>query len=726
MANIQSNKKNSKENSKKEPPLISAQKVNKINRYIYLLILVAGFIIYGNTLTNDYAVDDCMVITNNAFTQKGVAGIAYIFMYDTFIGQEFSDNPDKTPQQLAEESKIVAGGRYRPLSVVTFALEISLFGNKITNPELEKAYLGNPFVSHLINLILYVLTTCLLFKILSTLFPLKNYPKWFLSLPFIATFLFLCHPIHTEAIANIKGRDEIMTLLGALGALWFSIQYCKKEKPYLLLLSGVCLFLGLLSKENAITFLAVIPISLYLFLEKKLKKIFITFIPLFAATLVFLFIRGLVLGFSNPPYVTHEILNDPFIYASFSEKYATVFYTLWLYFKLLFFSHPLTHDYYPVQIEIINFANPKAFIPLLIYLFLTVYAIYGVLKSSKVQKFSSSNIVSFSIWFFLLPLSVVSNLFFSVGTFMNERFVFISSIGFCIFLAWLFVVIIPKLIKNNNLSRPIIITCLTAILCLYAAKTISRNRDWKNDYVLSTTDVKTSSNSARCNRFAGQDIFLKAKLIKNDVTKQEKLFEQAIYYLKKSVELYPGGKYSDALLLLSNVYFTNNDFANSLKYYAKCLSYDNHLHEAIHIVIPVVANKIDVALSQNESKSSPQEILDACDELLQVAPELGDIIYLKASIAGRYLRDLSHSIQWFEEANAIENFEKTGQFYKDMGTAYALNKDYETALFYMLKSADLDGSDFRIHAKIAAIYNLLGDSKNFKKHLAIVQEKENK
>jgi len=310
------------------------------------------------------------------------------------VGQELNYNQEKSLEHIKEESKFFAGGRYRPLSMATFAIEVSFFGKKITNREINRTYYGNPFVSHLINLIFYITTTCLLLKILIAFFPLQDNRKWFLSLPFVAAVLFLCHPIHTEAIANVKGRDEIMTLLGALGALWFSLKYCSNKRIYSLFLSGICMFLGLLSKENAITFLAVIPISLYFFSEKKLKTILITLIPLFIASVTFLLIRGSVLGFSHSKFVTHEIFHDPFIYASFSEKYATVFYTLWLYIKLLFFPHPLTHDYYPVQIEIINFTSPKAFIPLLIYLFLTLYAIYGLIKSSKVQEFKTSKIVS--------------------------------------------------------------------------------------------------------------------------------------------------------------------------------------------------------------------------------------------------------------------------------------------------------------------------------------------
>jgi TPR repeat protein len=708
-----------KEKLEKETIVPPVPKSNLSNHYIYLLITVLGFVIYGNSLKNDYALDDRIVLTDNVFTQKGISGIADIFKYDTFTGCELVNKQDKTPKQVQEEMKFVAGGRYRPLSVATLAIEVSFFGKEITNAQSGKTYLGNPLVSHLINLMIYILTTCLLFKILSTFFPQQLNQKWFLSLPFIATLLFLCHPVHTEAIANVKGRDEIMTLLGSLGALWFSIVYCRNKKTYNLLLSGICLFLGLLSKENAITFLCVIPISLYLFAEKKLKTILIACIPLIAASVIFLLIRGQVLGFAQPKFITNEVMNDPFIYATFSQKYGTIFYTLWLYIKLLIFPHPLTHDYYPVQIAIIDFANPKAFIPFLLYSFLAFYAIYTVFVNKK------NPVVSWSIWVFLLPLSVVSNLFFSVGTFMNERFIFISSIGFCVILAWLLSVLIPKYLNNRKSTPTIISVIVVIILCFYAGKTMSRNLAWKNDYVLYTTDVKVSSNSARCNRYAGEYIIGKAKLLKDEDTKRNKLYQQAIAYLEKSAKLYPGGKHTDVLFVLGDAYYNYDfDIPNSLKSYAKCLHYDSYIHKAIYHHTQIVAKNTSAILSESKTQSTPQEILKACDEVLQAVPDFGEIIHLKAVLYGKYLHDFIRSIQLFEEAHSIEKFEKSSEFFNDMGMAYALAHNNEKALLYLLKSVELGNSDARAFKNIAGIYQRSGDLRNAHKYLILAQEME--
>ena len=114
-------------NSKTEKPLkrtYEGFRLCKSNYIAMLAITVFAFVLYGNTLNHDFVLDDAIVITNNQFTQKGTEGISDIFKYDTFTGFWLSSYPGKTADQIQEEKKLVAGGRYRPLSLATFALEI--------------------------------------------------------------------------------------------------------------------------------------------------------------------------------------------------------------------------------------------------------------------------------------------------------------------------------------------------------------------------------------------------------------------------------------------------------------------------------------------------------------------------------------------------------------------------------------------------------------------------
>jgi tetratricopeptide (TPR) repeat protein len=674
----------------------------------YLFLTLFAFILYANSLKNDYVLDDAIVFTQNEFVQKGVKGIPEIFKYDTFVGFWLKNSDGKTADQIQEEKKeLVEGGRYRPLSLVTFALEAQFFGKQFSNSKGED-YKANPFVSHTINIILYIFTVLLLFKILYRILSPNKGSKWYFSLPFIICLLFVAHPIHTEVVANVKGRDEIMTLLGSLAALWFTIKYFDTNKKYNLILSGIFLFLGLLSKENAITFLAIIPINTYYFINKKLSKNVFSLISLIIASGVFLIIRASILGSSaNQSDITPEIMNNPFLGVTNSQRIATIFLTLWMYVKLLFFPHPLTYDYYPKQIPIIDWSHPGAFLPFILYLAMGIYAVYGLIKKR--------DIVSYSIWFYLIPLSVVSNIFFSVGTFMNERFIFISSIGFCIFIGWLIYAHLPKLLKNKKFQNYAICIIMLLILSLYSVKTISRNKAWENDLVLFTTDVQVSSNSAKSNCSAGGKILEEAQKseIREDKAKHTELCQKSLKYLHRAIEIYPD--YADALNLLGNAYFEYDyKVDKSLHYYYVLLraspnhliGYDNCRKVSLSAIALINSGKI------YPSPENLQDIITSCDELLHIFNNLGEVHYLKAVIYGRYLNDMKKSLINFEKAESLNNFNKTADFYKDIGVAYGLSANFEKSLGYFLKAIELDPNDFQTYINVGVTYKNLGDLVN--------------
>ena len=198
----------------------------------------------------------------------------------------------------------------------------------------------------------------------------------------------------------------------------------------LLSLAGITFFLGLLAKENAITFLGVAPLALYYFTKDSLPNIGKLVLPLFIAAIAFLVIRGDILGWDlGEP--SKELMNNPFVkvengqwvHLDFAEKIPTITYTLGKYAQLLVAPYQLTHDYYPKHIDLLSWTNVKVILSLLLYLGLIVMGIRGLKEKT---------ISSFAIWFYLLTLSIVSNIVFPVGTNMSERFLFMPSGRLCI------------------------------------------------------------------------------------------------------------------------------------------------------------------------------------------------------------------------------------------------------------------------------------------------------
>lgn len=468
-----------------------------------LIIPLLAFGLYWMCLPYGYVLDDQIVISNNQYTKKGIDGIWEILSTESFSGY------------FGGQQDLVAGARYRPLSIVSFAIEQSVFGD-------------NPFLRHFINILLYGLLGLLIFRIFSILLPDKEKTFWLLSVPFLTVFLYILHPVHSEVVANIKGRDEIMTGLGALGALYFVLRYLPSQNKIWLVASGISMFLGLMSKENAITFLAVIPLTLYFFTGARTKDYVMTLIPSVIAAIIYMVIRTNVIGYvlDSGKAIT-DLMNDPFLEMNGVEKLATIIYTLGEYLRLLVFPHPLTHDYYPYHIPIMNFGKPGTLISIAVYLGL----IYLFFKQWK-----SKSIYAWSIGFFIVTISIVSNFVFPVGTFMNERFIFIPSIAFSLVCAWVFVQ------SGWNSEKPIVRWGTIAFIILlagaYTFKTYTRIPAWKDALSLNGQAAMVSPNSARSNCFMATALYEMGRDT-TDEAEKIKIFEEAEFYADRSLAIYP-------------------------------------------------------------------------------------------------------------------------------------------------------------------------------------------
>src|ERR1043165_5645283 len=220
-------------------------------RIYYAVIFSFSFLIYFNSVFNDYNMDDELVTQNQRLTSKGISAIPEIFNSPYY--------QDKSGYKY----------EYRPIVLVTFAIEHSIFGE-------------HAGVSHFINVLLYALLCCLLFSVLRRLF--KTYSILF---PLLVTLIFAAHPVHSEVVASIKNRDEILSLLFGLTSLYFAASFVEDKRK--VSLARVCFFflLGILSKTTVITFALLIPLSLVLLSEASLAVIMAIALPLMALTVFY-------------------------------------------------------------------------------------------------------------------------------------------------------------------------------------------------------------------------------------------------------------------------------------------------------------------------------------------------------------------------------------------------------------------------------------------------------
>lgn len=503
-----------------------------------VIIPLLAFSLYWMSIPYGYNLDDQIVITGNQFTKKGVAGIWDILSTESFSGY------------FGKQENLVAGARYRPLSIVSFAIEQSIFGDK-------------PHLRHFINILLYGICGLLLFRIFSVLFPKKDDNLWLVGIPFLAAVIYIFHPVHSEVVANIKGRDEIMSAIGSLAALFFALKFLPSRNFLWLVASGVALFLGLMSKENAITFVAVIPLTIYFFTKAKTKDYLLATAPSLIASIIYIIIRTNVIGYLfDSGIVINDLMNDPFIGMTGDQRIATIIYTLLDYLRLLVFPHPLTHDYYPYHIPIMEFTKPGVILSLAVYAGLAYVFFAGLKKKS---------IYAWAIGFFVITLSIVSNFFFAVGTFMNERFLYVPSIAFSLVTAWALI----KYGFNSEKSwlKYTSLALLGILLAGYAYKTYERVPDWKDSLSLNSHAAKVSPNSARANCFMATALFEKARDLDDEATKV-KLFQEAEIYAKRSLEIYPGYLAANQIYsgLVAERYQRDNNLEYLLAEFTKILS----------------------------------------------------------------------------------------------------------------------------------------------------------
>ncbi len=476
-----------------------------------ILLFALPFLVYLSTYSFGFVLDDKIVFSENNFVKEGINGIARIFSTESFSGY------------LGGQQNLVVGARYRPLSIATFAIEYELWGFK-------------PGLSHLINVFLYAITGLLCFRVYRQLRPDFKKQAWYLGIAFWASLLFLAHPIHTEAVANIKGRDEILCTLLSIGALFYGLQYAKTKRWLQLILMGLLFFMGILAKENAITFLAIIPLSQWLFTKTKPKELLASAGLLLLLTIIYLILRYQVIGYLlNTDLEINTIMNDPFLGMTIGQKYATILYTLGKYLGLLFFPHPLTHDYYPYHIPVMDWGDWQVWGSGLLYLGLIV---------AMVIFFKKRKLISWSVAYFIISLSIVSNLLFPVGSFMNERFIFLSSFSFCLILAYLILYQLPKLLPGTSFFNKVPLIIISIILLAYSAKTISRVPVWENEDSLNLAAIKVSKNSTRANSFYAYSLYQKALKTK-DRTEKKQLLDEAWPYVNKALAIYP--TYTEAL-----------------------------------------------------------------------------------------------------------------------------------------------------------------------------------
>jgi len=540
----------------------------------FIVIILLGLIFNLTSLNNEYALDDGIIIHQNDHVIKGIKGIKGIMTKDAY--ESFYRRMNATDQ--------LAGGRYRPLSVVSFAIEQQFIGaydnglyparcwdqnkNNVDDAEEDVNQDGifnevdcqvkDAWVRHLVNILTFIIGVMLLFLFFRNYIFKDNH-----DIAFLAAILFLMHPIHSEAIANVKSRDEIFSLIFISLTFFYSFKYITEKTPRALFLASFNFLLALLSKEYAVVLVVLIPIAFYVFhtfdfnpktffQSKDFKQSLYVFFVFFGCALLMLYLKkqfditarpGAKPNLSFWIFPIIYLVFGVFILGSKKKDYGTLM--SWHFFILLFYlgmrlvavklkpgvpdTEILNNPYllasqqekwatkiyvlfkyfnlcwfpHPLSSDYsfnsIQFRNFKSW-DTLVSLVLHLGLVYAGIKLILKR-----HALGFAIAVYFAFLLMIGNILMDIGATMGERLLFHSTIGFVIALAWFIVKGFDKIPEsvNLNLKRFGFLALISVMAFLYGCKTWERNWDWKNDVTLFLKDVETMPNSVLCLGNAG-------------------------------------------------------------------------------------------------------------------------------------------------------------------------------------------------------------------------------
>ena len=522
---------------KKPQPLSRPQlKDSPLVKRLNLILILLAFGVYCNSLVNQYALDDYSLILENQDTKAG-GGLSNIFH---ILGTSYRNGT------LAGDNQL-----YRPLSKVMFAIEWSMSPN-------------NPFPGHFMNVSLYTLSIVLLFRML------RRYLTGQILVPFLATALFAVHPLHTEVVANIKGRDDILCFLLFVITALYVHRYVTLQKTKHLVFAGISFFFCMLSKESAITFVAVIPLMIYFFTNSDRIAAVKTSAVVGGVALLFLGIRALVLhgnGFSPVPVVDNYIAGiDGFI-----GQRVTAIAIAGVYAVKLIAPYELVCDASVPQMPEYGFAS---------WQFLFALLVYGGGLVFAIMKFRSKHLVSFAVLYFLITFSIVSNVPMLIGTNYAERLLYTPSLGFCLIVAWgihklLFTEETPTTDPGEFFSaHKKSIVPIGIIVAVFSAITVMRNPVWYDNVSLYGTDKQISENSCKLHYFYGNHITQQEYLAQfpEGSAERAELIDTALAEFRIAHRLYP--KYGDAVERLAEMFYDKKQ-SDSAEFYYRLAIHDH-------------------------------------------------------------------------------------------------------------------------------------------------------
>ena len=379
-------------------------------------VALLSVLVYVNALANGFVLDDRGIILGNPLVQQGAQS------WRAFL--------------LPYWPESVAGGQYRPLAILHFALDWRLGA-------------GSPAWFHAINVAWHALATVLVWRLAKQL--MRPWPA------VACAALFAVHPVHVEAVANVVGRLECMAAVFALGVV-----LAHRASSWL---AVPLLALGLLSKENAIVAVALVLANDVLLERSALRRrkwLYVGYAVVVAA-----YAATLATVFHDQPF---RVMTGTLADASLGTRLWTMASVLPHYVRLLLVPASLSADYEPQVIQAASGLTAAGAVGLVLL---------GSYVAALALTWRRYPPLAFALAWVALAITPVANVFFVSGVTLAERSLYLPSVGAMLALG---IAIDAAVRQRFRLT----LAALAAALLAGAVRTWTRTPTWHDDrtYVL--------------------------------------------------------------------------------------------------------------------------------------------------------------------------------------------------------------------------------------------------
>ncbi|XP_044137349.1 protein O-mannosyl-transferase TMTC1 [Bufo gargarizans] len=512
--------------------------VNSLGIWVFTVPAVVAGLCFARSLLGEFVHDDVWAILNNP-DSRGETNLSTIFKND-FWGKAMDDNTSHKS--------------YRPLCVLSFRVNVYWTG-------LEPLYF------HAVNVVLHSIVSALLGYICSTIV-FEDRKQAVAS-----ALLFAVHPVHTEAVAGIVGRADVMSCLLFLLAFLCYIRSVEVNppldcfpgttSPFLLLLSlllGTC---AMLVKETGITVFGVCVVydlqilCLRRFLRdsssehsRNMWDVAAPFLKralmISCYVIVVLGFRVYIMGGSMPLFSEQDnpASFSPYILSRFLTFSYLLAFNAWLLLGPITLCYDWQVGSIPLVHSIWDIRNVSTLLLLAVLLSLGLKCLTGSKRAGHQE-------VVVGLLFLVFPFIPASNLFFRVGFVVAERVLYMPSMGFCI----LCVHGLRRLSSRVGPRGSSAVTfCFLLLLVLFSCKSVWQTECWRSRESLFRSGVETLPHNAKVH-------YNYANFLKDQNRKEE-----AINHYQTVLRLYP--QHPSAL---NNLGTLTTNFTAAEEYYRTAL-----------------------------------------------------------------------------------------------------------------------------------------------------------